>query len=113
MVVSSGSTDETLERVANFSNVRVFNHRFDSHADQWRYAVEETQTATDWILRRDADYQLSEALVAELAKLDPNAPLSAYRIGFDYAIFSHKLVSSLYPANTILLRKGCFSVQDR
>ena len=112
VVVDSGSTDSTLEIVAEFPNVRLFKRRFDSHAKQWRYAVEETQIATDWILRLDADYQVSDALVSELARLDPNAPVSAYRVGFDYAIFSHKLLSSLYPPNTILLRKDRFSVWD-
>src|SRR5262249_23529791 len=71
------------------------------------------QIATDWILRLDADYQLSDALVSELAQLDPNAPVNAYRIRFDYAIFSQKIPSSLYPANTILLRKGKFSVRNK
>jgi glycosyltransferase involved in cell wall biosynthesis len=113
VVVDSGSTDGTLAILAKFPNVRVFERRFDTHAKQWRYAVEETQIATDWILRLDADYQLSDALVAELAQLDPNAAVSAYRICFDYAIFSHKILSSLYPANTILLRKSKFSVRDR
>ena len=69
--------------------------------------------ATDWILRLDADYQVSDELVAELAQLDPNAPVSAYRISFDYAIFSHRLISSFYPSNTILLRKDRFAVLDR
>ena len=113
VVVDSGSTDGTLAILAEFPNVRVFKRGFDTHAGQWRYAVEETQIASEWILRLDADYQVTDALVAELAQLDPNAPVNAYRIAFDYAIFSHKLLSSLYPANTILLRKGCFSVWDR
>ena len=90
----------------------MFKRSFDSHGNQWRYAVEETQIATDWILRLDADYQLSDALVAELHRLTPNAPVSGYRVSFDYAIFSRNLVSSLYPANTVLLRKGRFSVRD-
>jgi glycosyltransferase involved in cell wall biosynthesis len=113
VLVDSGSTDGTLAIVAEFPNVRVFKRCFDTHAKQWRYAVEETQIATHWILRLDADYQVSDALVAELARLDPNAAVSAYRIGFDYAIFSHKLLSSLYPPNTILLRRDCFSVWDK
>ena len=74
---------------------------------------EGTQIASDWILRLDADYQVSDALVSELAQLDPNAPISAYRVRFDYAIFSHKLVSSLYPAKPILLRKDKYRVRDR
>jgi glycosyltransferase involved in cell wall biosynthesis len=113
VVVDSGSTDGTLTILAAYPNVRVFHRRFDTHAKQWRYAVEETQIGTDWILRLDADYQLGDALVSELARLDPDAPVSAYRIRFDYAIFSQKLFSSLYPANTILLRKDKFCVWDR
>jgi glycosyltransferase involved in cell wall biosynthesis len=113
VVVDSGSTDDTLNILAACPNVRVFIRCFDTHAKQWRYAVEKTQIATDWILRLDADYQMSDALVSELAQLDPNAPVSAYRIRFDYAIFSQNLFSSLYPANTILLRKDKFRVWDR
>jgi glycosyltransferase involved in cell wall biosynthesis len=113
VVVDSGSTDGTLAILASLPKVRVFKRSFDSHGNQWRYAVEETQIATDWILRLDADYQVSDALVAEIAALDPDAPVSAYRVSFDYAIFSRKLLSSLYPANTVLLRKGRFSVRDK
>ena len=113
VVVDSGSTDGTLEALSKFDNVRVFKRRFDTHASQWRYATEETQIATNWILRLDADYQVSDALTTELSQLAPDAPVSAYRVGFDYAVFSHKLLSSLYPPNTILLRKGCFSVRDK
>jgi glycosyltransferase involved in cell wall biosynthesis len=113
VVVDSGSTDGTLTILTACPIVRVFNRRFDTHAKQWRYAVEETQIATDWILRLDADYQVSDELVLELSRLDPDAPVNAYRIRFDYAIFSQKLFSSFYPANTVLLRKGKFGVRDR
>jgi glycosyltransferase involved in cell wall biosynthesis len=113
VVVDSGSTDGTLAILAEFPNVRVLKRGFDTHANQWRFAVEETEIATDWILRLDADYQVSDELVSEIARLDPNAVVGAYRIGFDYAIFSHKLLASLYPPNTILLRKDRFSVWDK
>jgi glycosyltransferase involved in cell wall biosynthesis len=113
VVVDSGSTDGTLAILEGAPNVRVFRRNFDTHANQWRYAVEETQIATEWILRLDADYHVSDELVAEIAALDPNAPVSAYRVSFDYAIFSRRLLSSLYPANTVLLRNGRFSVRDR
>lgn len=86
ILVDGGSTDGTLAAVAKFPNVRVFDRRFDTHGNQWRFAVEETQIATNWILRLDADYQVSDDLIAELAQLNPNAPVSAYRIGFDYAV---------------------------
>jgi glycosyltransferase involved in cell wall biosynthesis len=113
VIVDSGSTDGTLEALENLPAVRVFTRSFDSHGNQWRYAVEETQITTDWILRLDADYQVSDELIAQMAALDPNAPVSAYRVSFGYAIFSQNLLSSLYPSNTVLLRKGYFSVRDK
>jgi glycosyltransferase involved in cell wall biosynthesis len=113
VVVDSGSTDGTLAVLAKFPKVRVFNRRFETHGNQWRYATQETKIATEWLLRLDADYQVSDALTAELARLDPNAAVSAYRVRFDYAVFSRKLLSSLYPSKAILLRKGCFSVWDK
>src|SRR5262245_14683727 len=72
VVVDSDSTDATLAVLAGFPNVRVFKRSFDNHGNQWRYAVEETQIGTDWILRLDADYQVSDSLVAEIAALDPH-----------------------------------------
>ncbi len=113
VVVDSDSTDATLEIVRQFPQARVFNHAYVTHADKWRYAVEETGLRTDWILRLDSDYWLSEALLEELRDLQPAPDVSAYRIGFDYAIFAHRLRASLYPANTILLRRGRFTVLDR
>jgi glycosyltransferase involved in cell wall biosynthesis len=47
VVVDSNSIDGTLAALRKFSNVRVFNRRFDSHAGQWRYAVEDTQITLD------------------------------------------------------------------
>jgi glycosyltransferase involved in cell wall biosynthesis len=112
VVVDSGSTDDTIEIIQRFANVHRFVRPFDTHANQWRYAVNDTGITTAWILRLDADYQLSPALLAELEHLDPNAPVDAYRITFDYAIFSRKLHGSLYPSNTLLMRRGRCIVWD-
>jgi glycosyltransferase involved in cell wall biosynthesis len=113
VVVDSQSTDETLSILQRFKQVRVFQRSFSTHGEQWLYAMEETGIRTAWVLRLDADYQVTEALIAEMAALDAEAPMSAYRVGFDYAIFSHRLLSSLYPANTILLRRDRLSVRDK
>jgi len=113
VVVDSGSTDATVSIVTTFPNVRLFTRPFDTHARQWSFAVEQTNINTPWILRLDADYQVSDELIEEMRRLDPNAPISAYRIGFDYAIMARRLRSSLYPPNTVLLRKGKFVVSDK
>lgn len=112
VAVDSGSTDGTLEILASDLRIAVFKRSFDTHYGQWRFAMEETAIATPWILRLDADYQVTPELVRELAALDADAAVDAYRIGFDYAVFSRRLVASLYPANTVLLRRGRFAVRD-
>jgi hypothetical protein len=112
VIVDTGSTDETTSIVARFPQVRLFHREFDTHGNQWRYAIEETGINTNWILRLDADYLVTETLITELSHLDANASVDAYRISFDYAIFGRKLISSLYPANTILFRKHKALVRD-
>lgn len=113
IVVDSGSDDETLSILARHAHVRVIHRTFDNHWNQWRFAVEETGVATDWVLRLDADYALSEALIAELRALQPASDTAAYRIGFDYAIWGRVLPGSLYPANTVLFRRGQMAIVER
>jgi glycosyltransferase involved in cell wall biosynthesis len=113
VIVDSGSTDGTLEILARTPRVRVFNRRFDSHANQWRFAMDNTEITTEWVLRLDADYQLSDALITEIARLVPDPLVVAYNVDFTYAIFSERLNASLYPPKPILLRRGCFSIYDK
>jgi glycosyltransferase involved in cell wall biosynthesis len=112
VVVDSGSTDETMAILKADPRIRLYTRKFDSHYGQWHFATQETDITTAWILRLDADYYVTSALVEEMSKLDANGPENAYRISFDYAIFSKKLLASLYPSNTILLRRGAFTVAD-
>lgn len=113
VVVDSGSTDRTMSILSKFPYVRLFQRPFDTHANQWTYAVSQTRITTKWVLRLDADYQVTEGLMQELAQLDPDADVDAYRISFDYAVYGHRLSASLYPSNTVLLKPGRFTVVDR
>jgi hypothetical protein len=49
-------------------------------------STDETNIGTDWLLRLDADYQVSDPLIAEPARLDSTA-VRAYRVRFNYAVF--------------------------
>lgn len=57
-------------------------------------------------LSLDADYELSDALVSELRRLNPSGAISGYRANFVYRIFGRPLRGSLYPPRIVLYRKN-------
>jgi glycosyltransferase involved in cell wall biosynthesis len=67
VVVDSGSTDGTVE-IARQRGARVLRHPFISHTDQWRWALEQLASDSEWVLALDADQRLSAELQAELAR---------------------------------------------
>ena len=95
VIVDSHSTDETLAIASRFPNVRTVQRPFDTHAQQWRFAVEETGITSDWVLRLDADYMVEPALREEMAGLKPDPATAAYEIAFTYCIDGRPLRASL------------------
>jgi glycosyltransferase involved in cell wall biosynthesis len=67
-VVDSASTDRTVE-IAAQHRVRVVPHNFESHARQWKWALDSLPITADWVLALDADQLLSEGLRDELCQL--------------------------------------------
>ena len=104
VVIDSYSTDETVEIVNRFSNVDLIQRRFDSFARQCNFGLE--QIRSRWVLSLDADYLLSDELITEIARLDPDTSASAYRVRFRYRIDGARLRASLYPPRTILYRRS-------
>jgi glycosyltransferase involved in cell wall biosynthesis len=105
VVVDSFSTDETLAIVARYPNARAVQRKFDTLAKQWSYGLEETGIRSEWVMRLDADFRVSEALVAEMAALDPPDDVAAYSTDFRYCIHGRRLRGSLYPRSIRLLRR--------
>jgi hypothetical protein len=65
------------------------------------------------VLALDADYLLSDELVAELRELRPKAETAGYRANFVYCIKGKRLRSGIYPPVTILYRREAATyVQD-
>lgn len=106
VVVDSGSTDSTLAICAGFANVRVVPHAFDCHSNQWNFAVHDTGISSEWVLALDADYVLTQALVDEIAALQPAATTMGYRMGFRYCVEGHQLSGTLYPPVITLYRRA-------
>jgi glycosyltransferase involved in cell wall biosynthesis len=106
VVVDSFSDDETLVIAASFANVRLFQRRFDSHANQWNFAIEQTNIASDWIFALDADYVAPPNLQAELVRATQDARCVGFLAEFRYCVFGQPLRASLYPAHVVLFRRG-------
>ena len=104
VVVDSGSSDDTVAIAKRFPNVRVFVRPFDNHWNQWTFAQKETGIRTEWMMRLDADYVLSEPLIAELGTLHPTDDVSAYNTRFVYCVHGRPLRASLYPSRPRLFR---------
>jgi glycosyltransferase involved in cell wall biosynthesis len=113
VVVDSFSSDETLELVSRFAQVRVFQRAFETHMNQWAFGLRETGIKSEWVLALDADYVLTPELVDELRTLRPAAGTNGYRARFRYCIGGKPLRSSVYPpVTTLYRRKHSAYVQD-
>ena len=65
VVVDSFSTDKTVEYAKN-CGAEVYQHPFETHARQFKYAVASSNITTRWILRIDADERLTPESAKEL-----------------------------------------------
>jgi glycosyltransferase involved in cell wall biosynthesis len=109
VVVDSHSTDDTLQIAAGFPNVRIVLHPFVSLADQWNFAVHDTGIKTEWVLRLDADYVLTDELIEELARLKPEHAIGGYRVNFGFSVHGVPLRTSIYPPDYKLFRRTLLS----
>ena len=103
VVVDSGSTDRTAEIVRSYPQAELIYRPFDDFASQCNFGI--AQVNTPWILSLDADYELSEELINELAKMHPDATTTGYRARFVYRIYGRPLRGSLYPPRIVLYKK--------
>ena len=113
VLVDSFSDDGTLAIAKTFANVRVVQRVFDNHRNQWEFGLKETGIATPWVLALDADYVVSNEVIAELKKLCPADDTVGYRARFVYCINGKRLRSGIYPPVTVLYRREAATyVQD-
>lgn len=68
VVVDSFSTDKTVEYAKKYG-VEVYQHLFETHARQYKYAVRIADVKTRWILRIDADERLTPDSANELEQV--------------------------------------------
>jgi len=110
VVVDSGSSDGTLQLLADWPQVEVVYKPFSDFAGQTNFGL--SQVRSPWVLSLDADYELSDELVAELASLAPSDDVAGYRARFVYRVFGSALRASLYPPRTVLYRRDRASYRN-
>jgi glycosyltransferase involved in cell wall biosynthesis len=103
VVIDSGSTDGTLDLLHRHSQVEVFHRPFEDFAIQCNVGL--TLITGAWVLSLDADYELSDALINELAALCPGDTTAGYRARFVYRVHGRALRGTLYPPRTVLYRR--------
>lgn len=112
VIVDSFSSDETLEIISGFPQARVLQRRFDSHEEQWNFALKESGISSEWVLALDADYLLTPELLEELKWMEPRADIEGYSAGFVYCVNGRPLRGSAYPPVTVLYRRAKASYQQ-
>jgi glycosyltransferase involved in cell wall biosynthesis len=69
-IVDSGSTDRTVE-IAEKMGARVIFHPWTSHAEQFNWGLDNASLDSDWVMRLDADEEVTPGLVAALRETLP------------------------------------------
>lgn len=104
VVIDSGSTDGTLDVLAKDPRIEVHHRPFDSFAEQCNFGL--SHIRSPWVLSMDADYELSDELLAELRALQPASGQAGFKVDFIYRIHGRPLRGTLYPPRALLYRVG-------
>ncbi|MEI2582836.1 glycosyltransferase family 2 protein [Scytonema sp. PRP1] len=104
VVIDSYSTDNTLEILNSYPQVHVIQRKFDTHATQWNYGLE--QVSSEWVLSLDADYILTEELISEIKAIPLDTSINGYFVPFKYCVFGKPLRGTLLPPRQVLFRKA-------
>lgn len=112
LIVDSGSTDESKNIAASFPNV-IWKHRaFDTHAAQWRFAINSPEADSEYILALDADMVVRRDFLNEATQHFVPGAFAAAMVPFRYVLGGVVLRGSLYPAQVRLFRRGAVTVEQ-
>jgi glycosyltransferase involved in cell wall biosynthesis len=104
LIIDSYSDDRTLKIAESYPQIKVLQRKFDTHANQWNYGLQ--QICTEWVLSLDADYQISRQLLIEVENLAIDNSVSGYFIPFRYCVFGKPLRGTILPPRQALFKKN-------
>jgi glycosyltransferase involved in cell wall biosynthesis len=102
IVIDSHSTDETLDILHSYPQVKVFQRQFDSFAHQCNFGLSKIKSS--WVLSLDADYVLSQSLIDDIKTLSNTSETDSYSVPFQYCVFGQPLRGTLLPPRTVLYK---------
>lgn len=102
VVVDSGSTDATLDMLAEYPQAEVFFRPFTDFASQCNFGL--SLLKTPWVLSLDADYELRDDLIASLCQAIASQSEAGFKSRFIYRIYGRPLRGTLYPPRAVLYR---------
>jgi glycosyltransferase involved in cell wall biosynthesis len=103
VVVDSYSTDETLAILQSYTQVQIVQRTFDSFARQCNYGLQYVES--NWVLSIDADYIVTDELIAQMEELDSDSPMDGYFTRFKYCVFGKPLRGTLLPPRQVLFQR--------
>lgn len=111
VIVDSGSTDDTLSIIKSYSNTEIFYRKFDTHANQWNYAL--SLCTSEWILSLDADYILTQNFIEEMVDFIKSKDHSAFNAAFEFCVFGKPVGKNNTTPRPVLFRKSCCIYYDK
>ncbi len=102
VVIDSGSTDATLDILAQYPQAEVVFRPFTDFASQCNFGL--TLIKAPWVLSLDADYELTDDLIASLGRAVQRQDKAGFKARFIYRIYGRPLRGSLYPPRAVLYR---------
>ena len=109
LVADSGSTDGTLEIVAEAGKCRVIEREYVNHGNFINWAL--PQASHEWVLIVDADERMTDRLAASIRRVlaAPPENKDAYWIPFTCFFMGHRLRFSRWntPARRLVRRDRC------
>lgn len=103
VIVDSYSTDKTLDILSTYSQIQLFQRKFDTFAQQCNFGL--TKIETEWVLSLDADYILAQEVIEEINTLEDIPSVNSYIVRFKYCVYGKPLRGTLYPPRKVLYRK--------
>lgn len=117
IVIDSFSNDET-PKIAERMGAEVYQHAFENYSKQFKYGLENFDIKTKWVLRIDADEELTKSSAKEIENLcnkNENTDINGIVLRFEVNFMGRKLRhGGIYPFKKMnVFKYGIGYIEER